>query len=131
MQLYFDRQHHTVSEHERRLTAVLANDDNAPIDVTYEVETASRSARDVRWAVAGPSRLEPGERATVVVTLNLAADDHREPLRVRLAAVSTGAGASRTAETPVTRSPLYQRVSSPLVSVAVLLQRHGAVTYDD
>lgn len=95
MLVEFERSEHRITAGDRvELRAAVVNDEGRPVEVTYDVETASDPATDVRWAVAGPTSLEPGQRAAIGVILALPVSPQPPPLRVRLTATTRGGRAA-------------------------------------
>lgn len=102
MQVEFERSEHRIPRGERaEVRATVTNDEDRRVELTYDVETASEPATDVRWAIAGPSSLEPGQRATIGVTLAPSASPSQHPpVHVRLTVAPRG-GQAAAAQTIV------------------------------
>lgn len=128
MHVQFERREHRFPVGKRvELRAAVVNNDGGLDELTYDVETASDPAVEVRWAVSGPSSLEPGQHATIVVTLQLPASASRHPaLTVRLTVAGAGGRLTATTETVVTFGD--DRCAAFAAAPTLTLSPDGSVT---
>lgn len=126
MHIQFERQEYRfpVGEHVE-LRATVMNNDHRLDGLTYDVETASDPAMEVRWSVNGPSSLEPGQRASIVVTLLPESASHNAALTVRLT-VAGAHGRQTTAETIVVFGD--ERCAAFAAAPSLTLSPDGSVT---
>jgi uncharacterized membrane protein YgcG len=127
MHVQFERREHRVPAGGRaELRAAVVNDDRRLEGLTYDVETVSDPATEVRWAVSGPSSLEPRQHATIVVTLQLPASTRIPGLTVRLTMAGAGGRLTTAAETVVIFGD--DRCAAFAAAPSLTLSADGSVT---